>query len=197
MPDLTNQIFAISSGTDRLSLEMSAVNLMGSHCINSVYLCERHDVLKRVLNSTCLGSLYVQDFQGATTLCEMEIMPQAETVLQLQDNWYLVYSPQSFTTYMTCMNTSSFICHGAHRIYVSPSGWLQLREHILISDLSICLDAVIKHYEWEIDQVAFSTKEKAQSAQWLAVLGNEKVGKSTLTSIRQCLVIECCSSLCL
>ncbi len=36
MPDLTNQILAISSSTEHLSLEMSAINLMGCHCINSV-----------------------------------------------------------------------------------------------------------------------------------------------------------------
>jgi hypothetical protein len=95
MPDPTNQILALSSGFDRLSMEMSAVNLMGCHHISSVYVCEQHGVLKRELNSTCLGSLYVQDFQGATSLFEMEIVPQVETVLQLQDNWYLVYSPRS------------------------------------------------------------------------------------------------------
>ncbi len=52
MPDPTNRILALSSGSDRLSMEMSAVNLMGCRRINSVYLCERHGVLKRGLNST-------------------------------------------------------------------------------------------------------------------------------------------------
>ncbi len=93
MPDPTNQILALLSESDRLSMEKSAVNLMGFHRINSVYLCERHGVLKRELNCTCLGSLYVQDFKGATCLCEMDIVPQVETVLQLQDNWYLIYYP--------------------------------------------------------------------------------------------------------
>jgi hypothetical protein len=40
MPDPTNQILAISSGVDRLSVEMSIINLMGCHPINSAYLCE-------------------------------------------------------------------------------------------------------------------------------------------------------------
>jgi hypothetical protein len=34
----------------------------------------------------------MQDLQGATTMCEMKIVPIAETVLQLQDN----YSKTSF-----------------------------------------------------------------------------------------------------
>jgi hypothetical protein len=33
----------------------------------------------------------MQDFVGATNLCEIRIVEQVETVLQLQDNWYLVY----------------------------------------------------------------------------------------------------------
>ena len=90
MLDPPNQILALSTGSDRLSMEMSAVNLMGCHCINSGYLCKRHRVLKRELDSTCLGSLYVQDFKEATLLCEMDIVPYVETKLQLQDNWYLL-----------------------------------------------------------------------------------------------------------
>jgi hypothetical protein len=90
MPDPSNQILSISSGVNRLSLEMSVANLMGCHHINSAYLCECHGVMRRELNSTCLGSLYVQDFAGANHLWEMKIIEQLETVLQLQDNWYLV-----------------------------------------------------------------------------------------------------------
>jgi hypothetical protein len=56
LPDPTNQILAISSGSEHLSLEMSAVNLLGYHRVGSTYLCERYGVLNRELNSTCLGS---------------------------------------------------------------------------------------------------------------------------------------------
>jgi hypothetical protein len=63
--------------------------------------------MQRELNSTCLGSLYVQDFPSAMTLCEMQIVEQTETVLQLQDNWYLVYSPAAFTSYIICLNNSN------------------------------------------------------------------------------------------
>jgi hypothetical protein len=74
MPDPANQILAISAGINRLSVEMSAANLMSCHRINSAYLCERHSVMRRQLNTTCLGSLYIQDFTGAMSLCEMRIV---------------------------------------------------------------------------------------------------------------------------
>ncbi len=168
MWDPVHQILAISSGAKQLSVKLSAVNLLGSHWINSVYLCEQHGVLKRTLNSTCLGSLYIQDFQWAMTLCEMDIVPQAEMVLQLQDNWYLVYSPCPFTSYVSCLNVSSsqvFIKHVGNCIFILPSCQLKLWEHVLISDFAIWLDAVIKHYEWDLDQIAFLDKEQARSAE--------------------------------
>jgi hypothetical protein len=140
---------------------MLAVNLMGCHHINSVYLCKQHRVLKWDFNSTCLGYHYMQDFKRAMTLCEMEVMLQAETILQLHDYWYLVHSPKPLTSYTTYLNDSSsetFIKLGANWIYISLTCRLQLHEHVLISDFSVCLDAVIKHYEWELEQIAFSRK---------------------------------------
>jgi len=113
---------------------------MGCHHINSAYLCERHGVMRRELNSTCLGSLYVQDFAGATQQCEMKIVEQTETVLQLH--------------------------------------------------FSLRLDSVIKHYKWDLDEIAFSSEERTVSSRWLEILGMENVGRTTLNSIWQDLAIE-------
>jgi hypothetical protein len=76
-------------------------------------------------------------------ICKMDIVPQVKTVLHLQDNWYLMYSPCAITSYVSCINTSSskvFVKYGANQIYVSPSYRLQLREHVLISDFVLHLD---------------------------------------------------------
>jgi hypothetical protein len=110
------------------------------------------------LISTCLGSLYVQNFPGAMTLCEMKIVEQTETVLQLQDNWYLVYSPSAFTSYIICLNNSNsevFVKTGPNRIFISPSCRMRLKDHILILDFSLWLDSIIKHCEWDMDEIAF------------------------------------------
>jgi hypothetical protein len=149
--------------------------------------------MRRELNSNCLGSLYVQDFPGTMTLCEMQIVEQTETVLQLQDNWYLVYSPAAFTSYIISLNNSNsevFVKTGPNQIYISPSCRMRLKDHVLISDFSLRLDSVIKHYEWDLDEIAFSTEERSLSARWLEILGTENVGRSTLNSIRQDIAIE-------
>jgi hypothetical protein len=192
MPDPSNQILAISSGMDCLSMEMSVDNLMGCHHINSAYLCKHRGVMRRELNSTCLGSLYVQEFPGATHLCEMKIVEQSETVLQLQDNWYLAYSPSAFMSYIICLTSNSevFIKTGPNRIFISPSCRMHLKAHVLISDFLLCLDSVIKHYKWDLDKIAFSSEERTVSSRWLEILGTENVGRTTLNSIRQDLAIE-------
>jgi hypothetical protein len=107
-------------------------------------------VMQSKLNSTCLGSLYVRDFPGAMSLCEMKIIEQTKTVLQLQDNWGLAFSPLTFTSYIICINNSNsevFVKTRPNRIFISPSCWMLLKDHVLILDVSLRLDSIIKHYE--------------------------------------------------
>jgi len=73
---------------------------------------------------------------------------------------------------------------GPNRFYVSPSCHLQLADHLVISDISLKLDNVIKHYKWELDKITFTDKEEACSTEWLSVLNDEKVGRTTLNAIR-------------
>jgi hypothetical protein len=101
----------------------------------------------------------------------MNIVPVAETVLQLQDNWPLVHSPQPLTSRIDCLNNSAseiFIRHGANRIHVSPSCSLHLTSHMLISNFAVQLDTIIKHYKWELGRISFSSEEQAHSDEWLA-----------------------------
>jgi hypothetical protein len=127
----------------------------------------------------------------------MRIVGHTETVLQMQDNWYLVYSPVAFTSHIICLNNSNsevFIKTGPNRIYISPSCRMRLKHHVLISDFSLRLDSMIKHYEWDLDEIAFSPEERSISERWLEILGTENIGRSTLSSIRQEIAIEKCSS---
>jgi hypothetical protein len=57
------------------------------------------------------------------------------------------------------------------------------------------MDVVIKHYQWELNQVAFTPEEHSGSTEWLNILDHEHVGKSTHSSICQSLAVKCCSSI--
>jgi hypothetical protein len=67
---------------------------------------------------------------------------------------------------------------------------MRLKAHVLISDFSLRLNSVIKHYEWDLDEIAFSSEELTIASHWLEILGTENVGCTTLNSICQDLVIE-------
>jgi len=79
---------------------------------------------------------------------------------------------------------------GPNRFYISPSCRLQLADHLIISDVSLKLDNVIKHYEWELDKIAFTEEEEARSTEWLTILNDENAGRTTLNAIRQALAAE-------
>jgi hypothetical protein len=127
-------------------------------------------------------------------LCHMGIVAQAETILQLQDNWYLVHTLRQFTVPFTCRNASDleiFLMPDANHFSVSLSCQLQLRDHLIISDLSLKLDTSIKPYEWELEKITLYKDEEACFAHWLTILGNENAGQATLASIGQYLAAEC------
>jgi hypothetical protein len=65
-----------------------------------------------------------------------------------------------------------------------------LKDHVLISDFLLRLDSVIKHYEWDLDEIAFSLEERSLTSRWLEILDTESIGRSTLNSIRQDIAIE-------
>jgi hypothetical protein len=127
----------------------------------------------------------------------MNIVPVTETVLQLQDNWYLVHSPQPLTSRIDCLNSTAseiFVRSGANQIHVSPSCRLHLTLHVLISNFAVQLDTIIKHYEWELDRISFSDEEQAHSDEWLEAFEETSI-RATLTQIRHSLAVEKRSSI--
>ncbi len=67
---------------------------------------------------------------------------------------------------------------------------MRLKDHLLVSDFALRLDTTIKHYEWDLEEIAFSPEERTLSSQWLQILDTESVGRSTLNSIRQDIAME-------
>jgi hypothetical protein len=56
------------------------------------------------------------------------------------------------------------------------------------------LDTIIKHYEWELDRISFSSEEQAHSEEWLAAFEETSI-RATLTQIRHSLAVEKRSSI--
>ena len=169
LPRPSSTLLALSSSIPRSMTHIEHSDLVDCHQVNQVYLCERHGVLNNNIKSSCLGALFEQDIPIAQQICDLELVPYTESVLQLQNNWFLIYSPDMYTAYVQCLNTSSAavpIQKGVNQIFVDPSCRMSLKNHSLTSDLSMKLDAEVTYFPWKVaDLSAFQvTEEDIQAA---------------------------------
>jgi len=188
VPSVKEDILAISSGFKRYSAQFSATDLLGCHMVNNIYLCERHGVLNSNLNSTCLGSLYMQDFDAVKRFCALEIHRTGEIVHQLLNNWYLVYTPSSQTIPISCFNgtqSERHISKGTSRIYISPGCRAHLDSHLIISDISVKLETDLLHFEWRWDEVSLEGLDSDTISPQLALLEESGLFRPTLSDLHE------------
>lgn len=164
MPKPSSSVLAISQAPPWLTTTIELVDLVNCHRINSVYVCERHGILNRDTKATCLGALFENDVELAQTLCELELVPYQEYALQLESNWFLIYSPKMFTSFARCLNGTVFelqVKMGVNKLFIDPTCSSDLQNLILISDISFQLDNAVKHFEWSrADLAAFGVSDQ-------------------------------------
>ena len=83
--------------------------------------------------------------------CQMDVVPISEQVLQLTDNWFLIYSTVTFTTQINCLNLTASEHHlkiGMNKLPVSPTCQLQLNQHFVFADTSLKVKNQIKQIQW-------------------------------------------------
>ncbi|MGV0982875.1 MAG: hypothetical protein ACOYB0_11060, partial [Polynucleobacter sp.] len=107
IPDISTEILALSSNSERYSTQFPATDLLGCHQINTVRLCENKGVLKLEIAETCIGALINQNFTAAKQLCEMKVIPSGETVYRLSGNKHLIYSPKGQTVLVNCQGKTA------------------------------------------------------------------------------------------
>lgn len=164
LPKPSSSLLALSNSIPRAMTNIEHADLVDCHQVNQVYLCERHGVLQNNIKASCLGALFEQDIPTAQQICDLELVPYQEAVLQLKNNWFLIYSPVMFTAYVLCFNSTSAakpIKVGVNEVFVDPSCRLDLNNHTLTSDLSMKLDAEVTYFPWQVaDLSAFGVNEE-------------------------------------
>jgi len=154
IPNVQQDVLAVSSNDHRLSTHLSSVDLLGCHRVNQIFMCDRFGVLSRSFNNTCLGSLFVQDFKTARATCKFEVAPVTEKVFQLRKNWFAAYLPSPATIPIKCRNgtvTEKHLGRGSQQFHLSPGCEAYFSYHQVFSDLSIKMPAEILHFEWSWD----------------------------------------------
>ena len=188
LPRPDNSLFAISSGDKRLSLELKEADLEGCYHINSLHLCEKLGVLSSNIENSCLGALYNQNFERASDLCRLDVVPPAERVLQLGDNRYLIYALQTFTAPLKCRNFTASEHHfkaGINRVEVSPSCSLSLQEHVIFADSALRLDNQIREISWNPAELGMDPDELADAQESIQSAIEDQHDNPTLANLRQ------------
>ena len=147
VPDVENQLLAISESGSRLSIQFPATNLMTCHETNHIYLCENQRVLNKNFSQSCLGALYNQDIKTARTLCPMKIIHAEEVVYKLKDNMNLVYTPfqQVVPIYCPTKTYDQHLQIGVTEFKIEPGCSADYRHHLVLADNTITLEGGIKH----------------------------------------------------
>jgi len=157
LPRAPSSLLALSKGKTRLMTTIEYSDLVGCHLIGSVYICDRHGALRKDIKSNCLGALFEQDIPEARKLCDLEVVPRKEAVLQLEGNWFLVYSPKMFTAQKDCHNgtsSESYIKRDVQKVFVDPGCTLFLEDYQLNSEFSLYLDANVRWVRWDKEDIS-------------------------------------------
>ena len=150
-PKIDDNILGLSPGKEQLAIHLSSTDLLDCKTINKVFLCERHAVLHRQINDSCIGALYLQDFSSASKLCPLQTTPLEEIVKQLMNNWFLIFSPKPQTARISCNNgtlSQFYLPEGISQRHLSPGCRADFQKHVLLTDSSITIDNDLQHFDW-------------------------------------------------
>ena len=150
-PIIDDNVLGLSPGREQLVVHLSTTDLMDCKLLNKIYLCERHAVLHRQINDSCIGALYLQDFKSASALCPITAAPVTEIVRQLSDNWFIIFSPRPQTARISCTNgtlSQFYLPEGIARQHLSPGCRADFQNHVLLTDNSILIENDIQHFDW-------------------------------------------------
>jgi hypothetical protein len=165
VPIVQQDVLGLTVGVNKYMMQLASTDLLDCHRVNKIFLCERHGVISKNLNDSCLGSLYIQNYESAEKLCHLQIQPIKEIVYQLLNNWFLIYSPIPQTSIISCFNGTESQFHlpkGISQRHLSAGCKATFISHILFTDSSIKLENEIQHYEWDWESKVIQDHDPAE-----------------------------------
>ena len=189
IPDVRNDILAVSNSNFRYTSQMSSVDLQACLKINRMHLCERNGVLQKHPEDSCLGALYHQKFDLAKKICSFHVEPAREFIHQLMDNWFLIHLMEPTTVPVLCPNNTHTEWHlkpGVTRQHLGAGCSADFPRHRLLSDVSILVPQDYVQFDMEWDPVSFLPGVRdfiLPEFKKLERLGATNVALSTLQSL--------------
>ena len=123
---------------------------------SQAYICERHQVTRSDLLGSCIGSLYLQSPNGVFENCNIGRVKLRETVYQISNSNYIIFTPTPINSQITCNNGSYFPIKikNTKQIYVPEGCSTELINHTITTDFSIRTDSRSIHFEWDFDPLS-------------------------------------------
>jgi hypothetical protein len=188
LPDVKDNMLAISSTDTRFNVQLSSTDLMSCHRVNQIFMCDSFGVMSKRFNNTCLGALYMQQFEAAQTLYPFKVVPVEERVYQLRKGHFITYLPEYTTVNVKCRDGKASEMHlkkGTQQLQIPPGCQGVFPNHLVTSDWSVRLNDSILHYEWDWDPINFlPAGEMAQMSEALKHIGELRLHHPDLTDLQ-------------
>ena len=122
-----------------------------------LFICESPLTTNTNFSSTCIGSLMDHNALGIQTHCSISTKPSQESVFQVTNNQFAIYSPETFTGRGHCNNGShlSALISTISQVTVPPGCTFKLRQHILTVPINAITAAEpwVQETKWDTLQV--------------------------------------------
>jgi hypothetical protein len=188
LPDVKDDVLAISSTDTRFNVQLSSTDLLSCHRVNQIFMCDSFGVMSRRFNNTCLGALYMQQFEAAQTLCNFKVIPVEERVYQRRKGHFIAYLPSYTTVNIKCRNGEASEMHlkkGTQQLQIPPGCQGTFPNHLVTSDWSVRLNDSIIHYEWNWDPLTFMPAgEMEQMSEALKHIGELRLHQPDLADLQ-------------
>ena len=135
VPDVGHQDIIAVTGLQAYKV-MSSSDLLDCLKFGNHHFCEGGNALRTNFKSTCLGSIFIGDFESSRSQCNFWIQRKKETVLNLGNNQYRVYTMANYTTEEICENGKRAlnVSNGAV-LEVRHGCRIQLQQNLLIANV--------------------------------------------------------------
>ncbi len=188
LPDVKDDVLAISSTNTRYSVQLSSTDLLSCHQVNQIFMCDSFGVMSRQFNNTCLGALYMQQFEAAQTLCPFKVVPVEERVYQLWKGHFIAYLPTYTTINIQCGDGKASEMHlkkGTQQLHIAPGCQGTFPHHLMTSDFSVHLNNSIVHYKWDWGPLNFKPPgEMEQMGEALKHIGELRLHQPNLADLQ-------------
>ena len=127
------------------------------HKRSTTYVCSGRSVVGTDMESSCLGAYFLGKVPQIISHCSFELSPIQELVFPIGSNEWIISSPSTFSTVVTCPDSFQPIQIEPFSVVNVPDGCtLNLKSHIIKASgfsFSKEIEQNINHFELEFDAV--------------------------------------------